>query len=199
VNIIGGLLKRAIIAAKTSVSGFPDEVRKTLLEKKDKIEELEMEGAIQALSVTLETFSRVYICIDALDECIDEHRGTLIRSLVEIASNNKPQTIKLFFTARPQIEDYIKSNPVMATVSPSPLSMQLAANTDDIAAYVTHKLNEDTMVTMTADFKKQIVEEIVTTAQGMSVCITQYYHMLFKLTLLIDTGFYYPLSRSKPY
>jgi hypothetical protein len=49
--------------------------------------------------------------------------------------------------------------------------MQLAANTDDIAVYVTHKLNEDATVTMTEDFKKQIVEEIVSTAQGMSVCI----------------------------
>jgi hypothetical protein len=60
----------------------------------------------------------------------------------------------------------------MATISPSPLSMQLVANTGDIAAYVTHKLNQDKMVKMPEDFKKQIVEEIVTTAQGMSVCIT---------------------------
>jgi hypothetical protein len=86
--------------------------------------------------------------------------------------DNKPQNIKLFFTARPQIEDYINSHPAMATISPSPLSMQLVANTGDIAAYVTHKLNQDKMVKMPEDFKKQIVEEIVTTAQGMSVCIT---------------------------
>jgi hypothetical protein len=99
VNIIRGLLRRAMIMANVSVSGFPDEVRKNLLEKKGKSEDLDLGGSIRALSATLRTFSRIYLCIDALDECVDEHRGTLLSSLVEMAANidNKPQNIKLFF------------------------------------------------------------------------------------------------------
>jgi hypothetical protein len=48
-----------MIMANVSASGFPDEVRKNLLEKKDKSEELDLGGAIRALSATLRTFSRI--------------------------------------------------------------------------------------------------------------------------------------------
>jgi hypothetical protein len=46
----------------------------------------------------------------------------------------------------------------------------LEASEEDIIAYICHKLEEDTkMLGMTEDFKKEIIDEIVATSQGMLV------------------------------
>jgi hypothetical protein len=45
----------------------------------------------------------------------------------------------------------------------------LVANTEDIAAYIAHKIDEDKMDGMDDDFKEQIAKEIVSASQGMFV------------------------------
>lgn len=137
------------------------------MKKDDKI--LELGQSIKFLSEILHTFHKVYICIDALDECTDDHRWQLISSLQTLFTSDPNQlpVIKLFFTVRPQIKDYINSHPAIGM--PRPSSMILEASEKDIAAYVIHKIAMDTKVTMDEDFKQEIVAEILATSQGMLV------------------------------
>jgi hypothetical protein len=83
--MIGGLLKQALSMAK-----FPEDVISPILDTKKKhipVKEPELENIIQCLSTTLRKFEKTYVCIDALDECHEEHRGKLIRHLKDIAAS----------------------------------------------------------------------------------------------------------------
>jgi hypothetical protein len=80
---------------------------------------------------------------------------------------NQLPVIKLFFTGRPQIKDYINSHPAIGV--PRPSSMVLEASEKDIAAYVNYKIAMDTKVTMDEDFKQEIVAEILAGSQGILV------------------------------
>jgi hypothetical protein len=128
---------------------------------------------VRALSRLLHGFDKTYICIDALDECNEEHRLDLIRCLAELSSSQPDSTnflpIRLFVTSRPPIAEYIKSHTYTALDSKIPLFATLEANTDDIATYIAHKIDEDKRVKMDDSFKKQIIAEIVSASQGMSV------------------------------
>jgi hypothetical protein len=163
VNLIGGLLKQALVSAKKA----PEEIIGSLSKVKKERKSLELSDTCQALSLTLQTFDRVYLCIDALDECDEGHRGCFIDCIQELVTADiiNSQPIKLFFTARPQIKDYIVTRPSISSLNP--LSMTLEANSGDIATYVTDKLEKDTRVKMEDEFKRTIVAEIVASSEGM--------------------------------
>lgn len=173
-NIIGGLLKQALSIAK-----FPEDVIHSILDTKKERKKSELEDIIQCLSTTLRKFKKTYVCIDALDECNKEHRRKLIRHLKDIAASES-LVIRFFFTGRPQIKEYINLHP--ATGVSLPLSVNLEASEEDIIAYICHKLEEDTKVLgRTEDFKKEIIDEIVATSQGMLVheySSTMYYLLM---------------------
>jgi hypothetical protein len=166
VNMIGGLLKQAITALRKPSSEFIGPLLKT---KKGR-NKLDLEDALGVLSQILREFDRVYICIDALDECTEEPRRDLIRCLKGLSNpdptESEPVEIRLFVTGRPHIKDYVVTHFAIAG-SLIPLAMELKTRNEDIAAYINYKLKMDTGVKMDEDFKKQIVSEILSTSQGM--------------------------------
>ncbi|CCX34027.1 Similar to Ankyrin repeat domain-containing protein 50; acc. no. Q9ULJ7 [Pyronema omphalodes CBS 100304] len=167
VNMMGGLLKQAITASN---QGSRDVVQNLLQKKKGRVK-IELNDVVHALSRLLHDFDKTYICIDALDECNEEPRLDLIRCLAELSSSQPDSTnflpIRLFVTGRPPMAEYVKSHTYTALDSKIPLFARLEANTDDIAAYVAHKIDEDKRVKMDDGFKKQIIDEIVSASQGM--------------------------------
>ncbi|KAI5816207.1 hypothetical protein BZA77DRAFT_344472 [Pyronema omphalodes] len=164
VNMIGGLLKQAITASK----GVPTDIIETLLKKKKDQQAIEVKDAVHSLSRLLKGFDKTYICIDALDECNETDRRQLIQYLVELSSSsddNESRPIRLFFTGRPPMENYVISH---TSVEPEiPFMVKLQASTEDITAYIAHKIDEDKTIDMDDGFKKYIVEEIVSASKGM--------------------------------
>lgn len=190
-NIVRGLLSQAIV----KTNNVPKKLISTLLEKKQKQDNLNMEGALEALSELLRGFGKTFICIDALDECEEGNRWDLLRSLKGLmdltpdsASSAHPLAVRLFISGRPPMEEYINTHPAIGPCSQ--YSLKLEASTADIAAYIKHKLDMDTKISMDEEFKSQIVSEITVTSQGMLV-LTQFYLNAHWLILL---GSYYPLS-----
>lgn len=163
VNLIGGLLKQALVPAKKALEEIIGSLRKVKKDRKN----LQLSHIRQALSLTLQTFDRVYLCIDALDECDEGERGCFIDCIKELlpADIINSQPIKLFFTARPQVKDYIVTRPSISSLDS--LSVTLEANSGDIAAYVTYKLEKDSRVKMEDEFKRTIVAEIVANSEGI--------------------------------
>jgi hypothetical protein len=134
---------------------------------------LDLDDICGALSKIFHSFDKVYICIDALNECTEEQRWNLIDILQRTATSNGSgsvqslSSIKLFFTGRPQMEKYVNAH---AEIQPAiPLSVKLEASTHDIAAFIKNKISMDTKVKMTEEFRNQLIDEIVATSRGMFV------------------------------
>ena len=87
------------------------------------------------LRIALASLSRVFICIDALDECLPKHLPQLLESLRDIV--RKSPMARIFLTGRPHVGEAIQryfTKAVMIPVSP---------NTNDIRNYIEMKLDRD--------------------------------------------------------
>lgn len=150
---------------------IPNVIVELLLMKKKARTKLELSDACNVLAQALSSFASSFLCIDALDECADDERWYLINSLQQLviadSRSSQPLSIKLFLTGRPQIEGYLQWHPAVDNTIVS--SVTLEANRDDIVKFINHKMNMDKNATMPQEFKEQIINEIVSTSNGMLV------------------------------
>ena len=96
----------------------------------------------------------VFICVDALDEFVREHRPQFLRSLRQIV--NKSPNARLFLTARPHIQSELGSTdpPDMNIITIKPFF-------SDIETYSAEKLDADPYpVAMNDDLRSEIMTKI---------------------------------------
>jgi hypothetical protein len=107
-------------------------------------------------------FSKVYIVVDALDEC-DEANKTRSSLLIQLQSLEKH--IQLFFTSRPLGE--IESLRDAA-------QFKICAQEDDMRKYLSAKIQQERrlaeLCTKYGDLEEEILDKIIVKADGMSVC-----------------------------
>ena len=97
---------------------------------------------------------RTFVCIDALDECMPEHRAKLIDSLSKILQES-PGT-RIFVTGRPHIRREIGRR-LAGRVTNLPISTKR----DDIIRYLHSRLEEDTIPdAMDSSLKAEILKKI---------------------------------------
>ena len=82
------------------------------------------------------TLPQVFICIDALDECLPKHLLELLRSLKDILEES-PRT-RIFVTGRPQVKGE------MTRYFTTGVAVPISPKTDDIKRYLEKKLEMDT-------------------------------------------------------
>ena len=87
------------------------------------------------LRTTIASLPKVFICIDALDECLPKCLPELLESLRDIV-RECPST-RIFLTGRPHITEDIERYFTKAVVIP------ISPNTDDIRNYVKMRLDRD--------------------------------------------------------
>ena len=90
---------------------------------------------MEMLKITIVSLPQVFICLDALDECLPKNIPELLESLRDIIRES-PRT-RLFFTGRPHLREDVQryfSEAVVIPISPNP---------DDIRNYVEMKLDRD--------------------------------------------------------
>lgn len=125
---------------------IPQSIVEALSERKKTGTALELKDTYQTLKQALQSFNKVFICIDALDERTDEHRWSLIDRLQQIAIPDSSTTaqsplIKLFFTGRSQIEAQVN---LRSKIRPfRPLSVKLEASKEDIIRFIHHRIDMD--------------------------------------------------------
>ena len=98
-----------------------------------KLELGEIVEMLRDISSTRPTF----ICIDALDECIAEHRAKLLDSLRQIQS--KSPTTRIFIAGRSHIRDEVEKH-----LAGRVLAISVAPTKDDIIRFLRAKMKEDT-------------------------------------------------------
>jgi hypothetical protein len=170
-NMIGALVRQAVI--KLYCAGtLSYKAIYLLLAKKRRKKPLDLKEAINSLMDVLGQFPRSYICVDALDECSDEGRRSLLESLRTLSIGfGSTTSIRIFITARHHIGDHVNRYLIGesgATFEP----MYLKANQNDIEKFVRYEIENDINghgIHMDEEFKDMVVSKIVGTSNGMLV------------------------------
>lgn len=125
----------------------------------------------QALRHEIRRFAKVYVVVDALDECQDDDNddwrpGTRKQLLETLGSLEK--TVHLLFTSR---DKHPPASMERFTMSIS--SLRIWTNSEDIRAYIDGRLKNAPKLQqlMTPDLIVELKDTIVEKAQGMYVCV----------------------------
>ena len=132
-NMMGAILKQLV-----GKGGIPIYLREAFEQGK---QEIGGRGPLFAdlmrmLKMTIASLPQVFICIDALDECLPKHLLELLKSIRDIVRES-PNT-RIFLTGRPHVkEDIQRYFPRVVLIPVSP-------KTDDIRNYLEMRLDMDT-------------------------------------------------------
>jgi len=123
------------------------------------------------LRSAIASIPRVFICIDALDECLPKCLPELLGSLRDIVQESP--SIKIFLTGRPHIWADVQRYFNKAIVIP------ISPNTDDIRNYVEMRLDRDSdQEAMSNDLRADIIRVI----QEISDMFARPFHISSLLT-----------------
>jgi hypothetical protein len=116
------------------------------------------------LESQIKVFDKVFIIVDALDECADDTRKSFLKALHQL-----PRRAHILFTSRPvvSIGKQIKAE----------RQVNIVANKDDLRKYLEHRINTfdhlmhlvDKEVQKDSSFLDNILHTIVEKSQGMQV------------------------------
>ena len=103
-NIIGAVLKQ-LVAGR---GGVPDYVREEYQKGQKEFggRGLRLADLIEFLKIAIASLSQVFICLDALDECLPKYLPELLSSLRDIVQES-PGT-RIFLTGRPHVGEDIQ-------------------------------------------------------------------------------------------
>ena len=150
-NILGSLLKQIV----GGLEKIPEEISQTFQEHKKMIGGRGLRVAeIVKMLQTVTSLQPTFICVDALDECVERHRPEILDSLRQILEKS-PNT-RIFLTGRQHVRGEISRNlGERVTV----LSIQL--NSDDIMRYIRMRLSKDTdLYRMDSGLEGEIIKSI---------------------------------------
>ena len=154
-NTMGALLKQVV----GGLEEIPVEISRAYQKQKKAIggrgsRLADIVGMLQTATSKEPTF----ICIDALDECVPEHRAKLLDSLRKILE--KASDTRIFVTGRPHIGPEIGSR-----LTGSVVSISISPKRGDIVRYLRSRLEEDTTPdamdsSLEADILKRIPDDV---------------------------------------
>jgi hypothetical protein len=160
-KLIGGLLKQVLRLNSAAL----EPIIEKLQTMKSGI--LSLDSACQLLAEAIAKFDKIYICVDALDECQEHNRAQFLRSLKDLM--NAPgsrDSLRLFFTSRPHVGQHVGIH----FASQELYFMTLEATVDVIVKYIEYQiLLDENGPQMSPEFSKDIVGDILATSDGMLV------------------------------
>jgi len=149
----------AILKQLVGRGGVPKEVQEAFQKGKKEFggRGPRLANLMEMLKATIASLPRVFICLDALDECLPEHLPDLFSSLRDIV--RECPKAKLFLTGRPHVREDVLRYFSKAVVIP------IRPNLNDIRNYVDMKLDRDPEPEamndgLRADIMKVILERV---------------------------------------
>lgn len=132
-----------------------------------------------ALQSEIETYSQVYIVVDALDECLECDQANLIKTLQSLTN------VKLLITSRPLLSIEQQFHGVER--------LDILANIDDVRKYIEDRIPGENRLARHVErhpsLRNDIVDRIIANVRGMSVFLLLVLHAFFKMTCV---GFCWP-------
>ena len=158
-NVMGAILKQLV-----GREGIPGDIREAFQEGKKEFggRGLRLADLMEMLRTTIASLRRVFICIDALDECLPKHLPELLESLRDIVRESP--TTRIFLTGRPHVKEDIHRYFTKVFVIP------ISPNTDDIKNYLEMRLDRDAEPeAMNNDLREDIVRIVLERISDMCV------------------------------
>jgi len=178
VNIIGAILKRLVGRQ------IPKNIREAYHEGRRPL----LADLKRILKVAIALLPQVYICIDALDECLPRDLPKLLESLEDIVKES-PRT-RIFLTGRPHVKEVIQrylTKVVAVSISPKP---------GDIKNYLEMRLDrDDEPEAMTEYLKADIVRVIMKKMSKMGICIPPLSMMYIHWRIYVDSSSFHSTLR----
>jgi len=130
-NILGSLLKQIV----SGLERIPDEINRTFQDHKKMIggRGLRVPEIVKLLQ-TATSLQPTFICVDALDECVERHRPEVLDSLQQVIERSP--NARIFLTGRPHIQGEVDRHLRGAVV------LSIKPNHDDIVGYVRMRLSK---------------------------------------------------------
>jgi len=132
-DIVGAILKQLVVRGKVV-----EQVQTAFQKAKDEGggRGLRLPDMVRMLTRAIATLPRVFICIDALDECLPKYQLELLGSLKGILE--ELPSMRIFVTGRPQVETEISRCFATSVIVP------ISPKRNDIERYLEKKLDMDT-------------------------------------------------------
>jgi len=135
-NILGSLLKQIV----GGLEKVPDEISRTFQDNKKVIGGRGLRVAeIVKMLQTVTSLQPTFICVDALDECVERHRPEVLDSLRRILEKSPNTGTRIFLTGRRHIQGEIETR-----LDGKAAVLSIIPNGDDIVEYVQMRLSKDT-------------------------------------------------------
>ena len=133
VNLIGALLKQ--VALRTS--RIPNEIKRAFEEaKQEGGEGLRLQDMVKLFVKATGSIELVYLCVDAVDEVLQQHRSEFLRALGQIIRD--APNARLFLTGRPHIRGELDSH-----LTKQANVIHVVASQGDITKYLSQKIDDD--------------------------------------------------------
>jgi len=150
-NILGSLLKQIVGGLKR----IPDEISRTFQDHKKVIggRGLRVPEIVKMLQ-DVTSFQPTFICVDAVDECVERYRPEVLSSLRQILEKS-PNT-RIFLTGRQHIRGEIERH-----LCGTSAVLSIKPNDDDIVEYIRMRLSKDTSLdAMDSSLEGEIIKSI---------------------------------------
>ena len=134
VNMLGSLLRQRV----SGTERIPESVVQSFRKRRRGIggRGLQVAGILKMFQ-TITATKRMFICVDALDECAPEHRMVVLESLRQIVQGSSD--VRVFMTGRPQIRSEVEK-----TLDGAAAFISIQPTEDGVVRYLRDKLSNDT-------------------------------------------------------
>ena len=150
-NMLGSILKQIV----AGLERIPEKIREAFQDHKKVIggRGLRVPEIVKMLqSVT--SSRRTFICVDALDECVEGHQPEVLDSLRQVLE--KSSSTRIFLTARRHIRGEVERN-----LGPRVAILSIKPSNNDIVGYIRMRLSKDRCRdAMDAGLEAEIIESI---------------------------------------
>ena len=168
---IPGCVREAFQAAKRNFGGRGPELR----------------DLMRMLKIAIASLPQVFICLDALDECLPKHLPELLASLSDMVRESPK--LRIFLTGRPHVTGDIQRYFAKAVVIP------ISPNGDDVRSYLEMRLERDTEPeAMNDSLKADVLRIILEKTSDMYVRVTYPASPIYRGGILTNDGVKIPPS-----
>ena len=159
-NIIGSLLRQVVLGTVGAVGEIKDAFEKS---RQGGGKGLRLPEMLGLFVKTIGSIERVYICVDAMDELVPQHRSEFLRALRQVIQE-APNT-RLFLTGRPHIRVELDKH-----LTKGAYIIHIVPDQGDIAKYLSRKMDDDDdgdPDLMTENLKNDIMRTMLEKASEM--------------------------------
>ena len=154
VNMLGSLLRQRL----SGLERIPESVVQSFRKRRRGIggRGLQVSGILKMFQ-NITAAKRMFICVDALDECAPEHRMVVLESLRQIIQGS-PNT-RIFMTGRPHVRSEVEKR-----LDGAAAFISIQSTEDGVIRYLRDKLRNDTAP---EEMKSELEAEIMKTIPEM--------------------------------